>query len=196
MLKGGGATPQRRVPPQMHDPEVAERTRRVQEEIRRKIAERRAAAEAAERGTFEQQPGPAPEVFEAPRERIPPLVRPSRMPPVDPFGGPLRKLEEVLESAKRKLEPVDESATQAALERQRRLGEEMRALEAARLAQERRAAEITAAVHKEERASARGLRETRVRVPGNVLREQLRDPAELRRAILLREVLGTPVGLR
>src|SRR5690606_7063216 len=137
--------------------EAAERTRRLQEEIRRKIVERRALANEMERETFEQQPGPAPEVFEAPRERIPPMVRPTHTPPVDPFGGPMRKivrkLEEAAETANRKFELAEDGAAQAALERQRRLTEEMRALDAARIAQERRAAEITASLRKEERAA-------------------------------------------
>lgn len=197
-LKGDADAPPRRIPPKFEDPEAAERTRRVQEEIRRKIAERRAAAEAAERGSYEQ-PGPAREVFEAPRERIPPLVRPTQTSPLDPFGGPMRKivrkLEEAAEAAERKFEMSDDGAAQAALERQRRLEEQMRALEAARAAEERRAAEIAAA-HKEERSTVRVLREMRVPSPVLAVKAQLRDPAELRRAILLREVLGPPVGLR
>lgn len=190
-LKGDAEKPPRRARPEFEDPEAAERTRRVQEEIRRKIAERR-TGESGE--VFEQ---PAPEVFDAPRERIPPLVRPTQTPPVDPFGGPMRKivrkLEEAAEAAERRFELADDGAAQAALERQRRLEEQMRALEAAREAERRRAAEIAAAVRQDERGAARG-----VRVPSPVmgLRAQLRDPGELRRAIVLREVLGPPVGLR
>jgi hypothetical protein len=76
------------------------------------------------------------------------------------------------------------------LARQEKLTEEMRALEAARVAEQRRATELTK-TRREERATA--ARET---TGLGSLREQLRDPRELRRAFVLREVLGAPVALR
>jgi hypothetical protein len=82
--------------------------------------------------------------------------------------------------------PAAVSARAAELERQRLLAEQLAALQAERVAGRRRAEEATAAVA--ERAVA-------ARAPARLM-EDLRDPAALRRAVLLREVLGTPVGLR
>jgi len=159
--------------PTGEDSAAAERTRRVQEEIRRKIAERRSG------------------VTRKVAERIPSLVRPPRVPPLDPFGGPMqrvgRKIEEMAEPW---LRPADEAATQAVLERQEKLAEEMRALDAARLAQQRRASEIAAAKKAERPAGDRAV------AAWKDLRGDLHDPRALRRAIVLREVLGAPVGLR
>lgn len=162
------------------DPEQAERTRRVQEEIRRKIAERRGAmSETVAR--------------EVERERIPPLMRPREVEPVDPFGGPMRKILREFERATQP-EPSDaERAAQARaqaaeMERQARLAEELRALEAARIVEARHAREVL------DRKMA-----PRTAVPVFAtanLRGTLRDPRELRRAVVLREILGTPVGLR
>lgn len=172
------------------DPEAAERTRRIQEEIRRKIAERR--------GTTVDAPAAPPVVFEQPaepeerRERIPPLVRPREVSPVDPFGGPMRKIIRKIEEAAQEPQwrPMEDAETAAALERQRKLEEQMRALEAARAAEQRRAAELAA------RRAEREMREATPSTHGGSLRGELRDPQALRRAFVLREVLGTPVGLR
>jgi hypothetical protein len=163
------------------DPEQAERTRRVQEEIRRKIAERRGAmSETISR--------------EGERERIPPLMRPREVEPVDPFGGPLRRIVREFERA---LDPESQPdldrgaqarAQAAELERQAKLAEELRALEAARIVEVRHARQAL------ERKMA-----PRTAVPVFAtanLRGTLRDPRELRRAIVLREILGPPVGLR
>ena len=160
--------------------EQAERTRRVQEEIRRKIAERRGSAADVR---------PSPTV----RERIPPLVRPAQTPPLDPFGGPMRRIIRELEAAaEKRLEPQpdpEEAARAAVLERQQRLAAEMRALESARLAQQRRAGEIAVAAAKAPSRIARF-------PAGGDVRAGLRDPRELRRAVVLREILGAPVGFR
>jgi hypothetical protein len=161
--------------------EQAERTRRVQEVIRRKIAERR---------------GRAPDVVErrTARERMPPLVRPTQVPPLDPFGGPMRRIIRKIEDAAAKLDqPIDNpeaGAKTSELVRQAKLAEQLRELEVARVAQERRAAEI-ALVKIKRRAETRPM----PAVFGDV-RAVLRDPRELRRAVILREVLGPPVGLR
>lgn len=168
-----------RAPMTMSDDERehAERTRRIQEEIRRKIAERRAATGEVV-------------VAEAPAERIPPHVRPTQVPPVDPFGGSMRRiLQEIEERASQRFEPDPAVAERAAeMERQARLSEQLRAMEAERAAAEaaRRAAAAAARV----RASRP------VPVVRDLLRTHLRDPRELRRAVLLREVLGPPVALR
>src|SRR4051794_33285167 len=62
------------------DPDEAERVRRIQEEIRRKIAERR--------GGDRQAPHSA---TPAHTER-PPLLSPTGVPPLDPFGGPIKRI--------------------------------------------------------------------------------------------------------
>ena len=141
--------------PADYDPELAERTRRIQEEIRRKIAERRGLTVA---------PEAAP-------------VGPRMEPPVI--------------FAEEREDPSVTAAANAVLERQQQLANQMRALEQARATEQRRAAQVTAAI-KTESESERGLL-TGSR--GDLLAD-LRDPASLRRAFVLREVLGTPVGLR
>jgi len=141
--------------PADYDPEVAQRTRRIQEEIRRKIAERRGTILAPE-----------------------PILVETRMEP------PVISSEERFE---REYVPTD----LAMLERQQQLAEQMRALEHVRATKQRRATEVTAAL-KTESESERGLL---VGSRGSLLAD-LGDPASLRRALVLREVLGAPVGLR
>jgi len=171
--------PLRRTPGE--DPEAAERTRRIQEEIRRKIEERRAGGAAV--------PRPAPVTAEA-APRLP------STPPIDTFGGPgggiLRKLQEAAARAAEQEAPPREEppALSVVLERQQKLAEEMRALEAARQAELRRAADLAAAAKKEPAAA------TAARTARGDLLEDLRGAKHLRRAIVLREVLGAPVGLR
>jgi hypothetical protein len=75
----------------------------------------------------------------------------------------------------------------AELERQRRLAEELRQLEAERTEARRRAVRESA-----EAAAA----SSAARAARGGLAEELRDAASARRAVILREVLGTPVGLR
>jgi len=169
------------------DPDAVERTRRVQEEIRRTIAARRAG------GALPTRPArPAPE--SSPLQRIPPLARPLGVPPIDTFGGPTRRVPtpaapEPVEELAREAEP--EEATIAILERQRQLQEQMRALEGKRLAEQRRAAVLTETRQAESVATAKA-----VPIARRELVADLRDTRALRRTILLREILGTPVGLR
>jgi hypothetical protein len=147
------------------------RVREIQERIRKIVAERRGGAAATE-----TQP-----------ER-PPLLRPS-VAPLDPFGGPSRRL--VIETTRRAApQPVEPSPTEGAiLERQQQLADQMRALEQAREQAARRAAQAVegnlvtarAAVAAEHRAG---------------WLKDLRDPQSLRRAFVLREVLGEPVAFR
>lgn len=179
---------QRRLRPE-EDPEAAERTRRIQEEIRRKIAERRGVSSpAADRSpTFSER-------VETVRERIPPLVRPQPTPSLDPFGGPMRK---ILREFEREREPTPAAVlfdqgqnAEDALARQRALDEQLRALEAARATEQRRAAELAAT--RAERRSSQPAGAAR----GRELHDLLRNKSELRRAFLLREILDRPVGLR
>jgi len=142
-------------PPEAEDPEVAERTRRIQEMIRRKIAERRGEPAATE------------------------------VAPVGPEMEPPVMLEEV------PAEPAYNPTTAAVLERQQQLAGQMRALEAARMSEQRRATQVTADL-KTEAESERGM----FTASHGELLADLRDPVSLRRAFVLREVLGPPVGLR
>lgn len=185
-------------PPQTAKPDSLEEERRVQDiqaEIRRRIAERRGGG----------APATAPAAPAAPvaREAAPPPP-PPETPATDPFE-PLRRMMRDLEDQARDVErkisgeeqpapaappppvlPAPVSARAAELERQRLLADQLAAVQAERVAGRRRAEEATAAVA--ERAVA-------ARAPARLM-EDLRDPAALRRAVLLREVLGTPVGLR
>jgi hypothetical protein len=141
--------------PEVHDPALAERTRRVQEEIRRKIAERR--------GTVAP---PASAARETTRE--PPVV----------YGEPPP-------------EPVWTVSNAAVLERQQQLADQMRALELARVAEQRRAVNVAATLKTAAESETGMLAASR-----DGLLADLRDPASLRRAFVLREILGAPVGLR
>ena len=179
-------------PPSTSKPDALEEERRVQDvqaEIRRRIAERRGGG----------APASAPEAPVAPEP--PPAPEPPTADPFEPLRRMMRDLEDQARDVERKISgeeqpapaaapppvmPAAVSARAAELERQRLLAEQLAAVQAERVAGRRRAEEATAAVA--ERAVA-------ARAPARLM-EDLRDPAALRRAVLLREVLGTPVGLR
>ncbi len=156
--------------------EDSERARRIREEIRRKIAERRAGA-------------PAPLQQETPEE-APPVNRAPSVPPLDPFGGPARRQLPTL----RRPEPVQpepqmtSAEMSAVLVRQEQLAGQMRELERTRGVQQRRAEEISTAAAVAALPAAPASR--------SGLLADLRQAQNLRRAILLREVLGPPVALR
>jgi hypothetical protein len=183
---------ERTEPPPRHDElEEQRRATEIQKEIRRKIAERRAGRE--------QQP--AEHEAREDRQSAPPVIvrrDPTAIPLPEPFGGPVKRM---LEEFERRAHPTPRAEPplvvakserrHAELERQERLAEELRALEETRLLAQRRVANLAAAKQVEAR-SERGLR-TAAR--GRVL-EDLQDPESLRRAFVLREVLGPPVGLR
>ncbi len=131
------------------DAAQAERTRRIQEEIRRKIAERRG---------FAPPVGLPPIVAEAAPE-----------PPAD--------------------EPATSPSLAAVLEGQRQLADQMRALEAARVQGERRAANAATM------SAATAISTPAMNITAELLAD-LRDPPTVRRAWLMREILDRPVGLR
>ena len=79
----------------------------------------------------------------------------------------------------------------AGLERQQQLAEQMRMLEEKRTLVQRRAVEI-AAGQKRDAESETGVRAS---ARGELLAD-LRETSSLRRAFVLREVLGAPVALR
>jgi hypothetical protein len=145
--------------------EMAERTRRIQEEIRRKILERMS-------GRQEAPPQPA----------APPVPRAApAMPP------PLPRVKE--EKAKRDAAPAFDWAE---TERQQKLAEQMREMEEQRKIAERRAKAFATAAPSVPSGAGRSMR-GRIR---DTVSDDLRDSGSLRRAIVLREVLGPPVGSR
>lgn len=156
---------------------------RRNEEIRRRIAERRAGR---------TQPPPEPARAE------PPVVAERDPTAIPELPEPLRRMITQLEKRREPVPtitpvspPVLPDRSRAELERQQQLADEMKALEEARVAAKRRAAQLAAA--QAEAATSKGALRSAAR--GRVL-EDLKDPVSLRRAIVLREVLGTPVGLR
>jgi hypothetical protein len=121
-----------------------ERTRRVREEVARKIAERRAGLRPS---------APAPEEEDLPA--FPPDLVPARTDDID-----------------------------AAVARQRALGEQIRALEAA-----------SAASAVSARPAAAAASAPPVPTAADHRFPELADPRSARRAVVLREILGAPRGL-
>jgi hypothetical protein len=161
------------------------RVREVQEQIRRQIAARR----GGNAPTATPPPFPAEQM-----ERPIPRAETTQLPEL--FGGPLGRMLEELQKRTQPPPPpppplVAESRNMAELERQEQLADQLKALEDSRATVQRRAANIAAgkqAVAESEPALRSAMRERAL--------EDLSDPASLRRAFILREVLGTPVGLR
>jgi hypothetical protein len=155
-----------------------DQTRRIQEEIRRKIAERRgqeAPAPAAAEGPSEAWHQPTPPVI-APRpiaQELPPVLR-------DIFA---KRIEDV-----RQREEAASRARARAEQEQLRQREEQEAA-----AREREVGLLRQMqVQRDAEASVAGA----ASVARAAWRRQLRDPQSVRQAVVLREVLGTPVGLR
>lgn len=144
------------------DPQLAERTRRIREEIQRKIAERARGYPTEEPTLPHDEPGEPPLVREIVVTQAPPMSRRSHT---------------ALE-AQRQAEILEEQAT---------LAERLREAEQMKLSAQKRARyEAATADHSN---AARSLSRSTVL-------DDLRDPAALRRAFILREVLGPPVALR
>ncbi len=166
-----------------NESEQQRRIREVQEEIRRKIAERRG-----------DHPGERPGRLEAPEPERPPVFESgSEPPPVDPFGGrgTLRRLMEQWEQKMEAPPPLLPTANRLELERQQQLEDELQAAEELRQQTRRRVANIAAA-----RESAAQSETVLRRSARDRLLADLSEPESLRRALVLREVLGPPVGLR
>lgn len=149
---------------EFEDPELAERTRRIREEIQRKISQRQQG------GAPESEPVPAPEYAEEPPPLIRDIVVARSEPPPVPSGSRF------------------ESARQAEiLEQQAQLEARLRDARRLKEAAARRAEfeQSTKDQHAVRRAAAR-----------SAVLDDLKDPEALRRAFILREVLGPPVALR
>lgn len=157
------------------DPE--DNTRRIQEEIRRKIAERSG-------GTGQPTP--------------PPLEPVPRAEPSGWDQAQARRRQEAVEARRVQAEAHREEAAResaAVLERQQALAAQLAALQARRAeaGREAKAVWMTAP----ESAAAAAATSARVGSRADVgLLGELRNASSLRKAIVLREVLGTPVGLR
>jgi type IV secretory pathway VirB10-like protein len=146
------------------DPELAERTRRIREEIQRKIEQRA-------RGYANEQPRPIqPEAAE-----LPPILREIFM---EPEPAPVMPRAASRQETQRQAEILEQQAAMAEQLRQAKL---MKAS-----AEKRKEFESATADHRAERRT-----ETRSSVLGD-----LRTPDALRRAFILREVIGPPVALR
>jgi hypothetical protein len=144
------------------DPELAERTRRIREEIQRKIAERARGYPTEQPTVPRDQPAEPPVVREVVVSEVPSVLRPGAS-----------RLE-----AQRHAEILEE---QAALAEKLREAKLMKAAAVKRAQYEAATADHSAAARTLSRSTLLG---------------DLHDPAALRRAFILREVLGPPVALR
>jgi hypothetical protein len=162
-----------------HDLERQRRIQEVQEEIRRKIAERRGEVAA---------PPPLVTAPQRPVESAPPPA----LPPTDPFGGggPMRRIIEEVERRFQPPTPAPVAPRRYDLERKINRAEDLKNAEDDRLTLERRTLH-QAAVRAETARQVASVSAVR-----NRLLADLRHPESLRRAFVLREVLGPPAGLR
>lgn len=147
---------------EFEDPELAERTRRIREEIQRKIAQRLQGSgpESPEETSPMREPAAVP----------PPLIREVVV------AAPTRSAARF--DAQRQAEILEQ---QAAWEEKLREATQMKSAVAKRTEFEEATADHTAARRVATRTSVVG---------------DLRSPDALRRAFILREVLGPPVALR
>lgn len=149
------------------DTELAERTRRIREEIQRKIEERT-------RGYNQQQPRQA-ENRRAGPAIPPPIVREIARRQVEP--PPL---------AHQPVTHLEAQRTAEILEHQAELAERLK-----------QAAEMKAAALRRVRFEDDLAKPSQAAAQARVaVRNDLRDPAALRRAFLVREIIGPPVALR
>jgi hypothetical protein len=163
--------------------EAQRRIQEVQEQIRRRIAERRVIPPRGDVPAREMRP-PEPRPF---------MPRPETLARPDPFGGALRRRFEELEPKPPVpvVPPPLVKTSNAELERQQQLADQLRSVKDSRLLEQRRAAHL-AADRATEAQSEEGLRAS----AHDRLIEDLADPASVRRAFILREVLGPPLALR
>ena len=156
------------------DPQLAERTRKIREEIQRKIAERR--------GQHLQPPVPLSEpprpaaIERSPEATMPPVTLPEILREVlqpKPVPQPARRM--------MTMNLAEET------ERQRALAEKLKEAELTKVTTQKRVVFETSIADKEPAA----LKQARAG-----LLDDMSSPQALRRAFVLREVLGPPVALR
>ncbi len=159
------------------DPEADDRARRIREDIQRKIAQRR-----REEAGAPVAPEPQPSAY----DDTPPLMRDEDEAAPPPVVTRSIIAERAPEAAAA-LQRLESQRQAEILEQQAALAEKMRELELMKAAAQRRVAFEVASSSQEaaQRTKARG-----------ALLDDLRDPVALRRAFVLREVLGPPVALR
>jgi len=161
------------------DPEQEERVRRIQEEIRRKIAERRGQG---------APPTPAPRKI---GERVGEPFRPVFQETSPNMPKPVAHADTVLAPAR-----VDAHAHEAVLQRQRVLAEQLRQLDERRH-QALQATSASARAIGVEALALHGVESVARGANGDgSLPDDFRDSRALRRALVWREVLGAPVALR
>lgn len=163
------------------------RAQEIQTDIRRKIMERRAGGG----GTFTESMAPRLDPSSAP----PPVLRRELTEMPAPSSKSMKRTFEEFDR-RVKAEPVPISPLiaerrNAELERQEQIAEDLRNVEEARVTAQRRVRQATAAKELE----ARSLKSLRTASTGRLMTD-LRDPESLKRAFVLRDVLGPPVGLR
>lgn len=155
-----------------------DQTRRIQEEVRRKIAERR--------GQTVPEPV-APPPLRQDQEFVPPVIAPR--PVAREISPSLRdRLEAKLAQARAREEAAARTRSLALQEQTRRLESDEAA--AMQMENEARRREVLAGRTAE---SAAVTTAANVRA---VWLNQLRQPQQVRQAIVLREILGPPVGLQ
>ena len=155
------------------DDEMAERTRRIQEEIRRKIEERQGRA-------------PRPSVFDEAEEGEENVEGPRTVLPPLPSSRP------VLVSAE---EAPGAAELERVMEQQRRYAEQLDRLAAADRAAKAYSS-LSAQPEMAVYATAAAAPATKPAYRESVVRSGLHDRDALRRAIVLREVLGAPKALQ
>ena len=166
---------ERRIAEQIYgqDAEAVERTRKVQEEIRRRRAQREGGLAPAPQAPSMPSERPVPSPVHAPRPVSRPVARPFQVQPPARVEPP----------------PLAQTAAMDA-RRQEEIADQLRALEAAKLSAQRRAKELTITTAENVATAAKA------GVVSADLVSELRDARNLRRAVVLREVLGAPVALR
>ena len=167
-----------------------ENTRRIQEEIRRKIAERQGGGPVgAGRPTAQPAAMPSPVARE---------VAPASTPPPVPVpAGPTVVRRREIEGSPYAMEETRRAAEEreaaAVLASQRELAEQLAVLKQRRAETGRTARALREGQESALATAAAGQARTGDEVS---LLSDLRNARSLRKAIVLREVLGTPVGLR
>lgn len=173
--------------------EEAQRTRQLQEELRRKREQRAGGAGVP----------PVPVSPLHPSDSVPPLPSPARReaapPPVhqDPMAELMKELAKKLAPQPAPVQPPAHARTaldvedDAVLERQRALEERYKALEAQKKALQKQRAELA-----ERSAASETSVSHEAAAPAGSWLSDLRNPTQVRRAIVMNEILGKPVALR